>query len=807
MIDFCIRFNKLVLTFFFVGTGFVFSQDCNLKLTGKIVDLHENSPIEGALIQVLETNETAISSANGVFGFENQCSGILTIKISHLNCEDLVQEVSLKKSTRLKLFMEHHIESLEEVIVEQSQLKKLSSTAKTFSLSERQRDQYSNRGLAAALEQISGVNNLKTGNNIVKPVIHGMFGSRVGIVYDGVLLENQQWGQDHAPNLDQNAFENIRLVKGAGTLKFTGDTPGGVIVLESKLPKIGDSLYGKTILNGMTNGRGLNLITSRVKSYQSGNFFKIQGTVKKNGDFSSPDYILSNTGNLENNFSFSFGRNKILSQWKMGYSFYSNEIGILRSSHIGNVDDLLRAIENDIPLVINPFTYDLNPPKQKNEHHTTSFQYSKRNQSSGKWTAQYSWQRNNRKEYDIRRGENKNNASIDLLLNTHTFNSNYEWTMSSSAFDTGVFLQIQDNYSNPETKVKRLIPDYLKYRYGSYFTATFTPSNDFNYDFGIRWERQDNSVQKFYDNDLWDAGNYEQVFGSYVTREIANQKLVKRNIVFNNLSFNGGIKFNISPSYELGFNFYYTQRAPDISEMFSDGLHHALATIEYGNPFLSQETTQKMVFKIEKKKGAFQYNFSPYLTLAQNYVIIEPEGIEQTIRGAFPYWEYRSVDATLKGFDFDLSYLINDDIRLVHSTSWIEGVNSSTKTPLINIPPLTLRNHIQFSIPRWKSFVVGLTSKNVFRQNQFPDNNFVIDVVENGNIVYKLVDISTPPSGYHDLGMELHWGPYSFFSDKISLSLIFENMLNASYRNYLNRLRFYADEMGRNVMLQVKIKH
>ena len=44
-------------------------------------------------------------------------------------------------------------------------------------------------------------------------MIHGMFGSRVGIIYDGIQIENQQWGQDHAPNIDQNAFDEIRLLK------------------------------------------------------------------------------------------------------------------------------------------------------------------------------------------------------------------------------------------------------------------------------------------------------------------------------------------------------------------------------------------------------------------------------------------------------------------------------------------------------------------------------------------------------------------------------------------------------------------
>ena len=64
-----------------------------------------------------------------------------------------------------------------------------------------------------------------------------MFGSRVGIIYDGIQIENQQWGQDHAPNIDQNAFDEIRLVKGAGVLKYSGDTRG-IVVLEKKLPQL-----------------------------------------------------------------------------------------------------------------------------------------------------------------------------------------------------------------------------------------------------------------------------------------------------------------------------------------------------------------------------------------------------------------------------------------------------------------------------------------------------------------------------------------------------------------------------------------
>ena len=806
----CFKYSKLsktVVNLFLLATSFCFSQECDLRLAGKVLDLHDNSPISAAVIYVEDSNETVFTDDNGVFVLENQCTQKINLKISHLHCDDLYIGVNLNKTTSRKFFLEHHIESLEEVVLEESKLKKLSSTAQSYVLSELQKDQYSGKGLAKALEQISGVNILTTGNGISKPMIHGMFGSRVGIIYDGIEIENQQWGQDHAPNIDQNAFDEIRLVKGAGVLKYSGETPGGIVVLENKLPAINDSLYGKSILNGYTNGRGLSFISSWTKSYSNGNYFKAQGTIKRSGDFSAPNYLLSNTGNNENNISFSMGKNKILSQWKTNFSYFSQEIGILRSSHVGNVNDLVFAIESDKPTIINPFDYQVNFPKQINKHYTASIQYSKRNSSNGKLNVKYSLQRNNRKEYDVRRGELKYKPAIDLTLNTHDLTSNYKWEKSNWSLDSGVFFQIQDNYSNPDTGTRRLIPDYLRTRLGTYFTASLTPSNNFGMAFGFRFGHQNNHIKKYYKNSRWEVENYEERLGAFVINEVLSQKLVEQRLIFNNLSFNTGVKLSILEKLKLSLNLFYTERAPDIAEMFSDGIHHSLATIEYGNPFLKSETTQKFVLNFEKDIGNFKYNFSPYYTIGQNYIIIEPTGIEYSIRGAFPVWEYRAISSTIRGFDFDFNLKLNKNFTVRSSSSWVEGFERKSKTPLINIPPFTSTNSIEFSIPKFKSFSMVVSNKITLSQNQFPNHNFETSFVEHGKRVDKLVDISSPPNAYHLFSMEFHWGPYPFFSDKISVSLIFDNIFNASYRNYLNRLRFYADEMGRNMMLQIKIRH
>ena len=633
-----------------------------------------------------------------------------------------------------------------------------------------------------------------------------MFGSRIGIVYDQTVLENQQWGQDHAPNIDANAFDNIRIVKGAATLQYTGDNPGGLVILESKAPSAIDNLFGKTILNATSNNNGLSLLSSLTRSYANGTYIKAQGTYKNYGDSRAPDYVLSNTALNENNLSLTVGKNDRQNEWKLLLSVFNNEVGILRSSHVGSVRDLYQSISSDTPRVVAAYSHDVNAPKQSNHHLTANLQYTRTTAANNKWKFKYSWQKNNRKEFDVRRGEYKNIASIDLDLSTHNAQVDHEWTGTNTSVSTGVFAQVQDNTSNPNTGVKRLIPDYIKFKTGSYLTALMKLDR-FTIGAGIRFEHYNNEVQKYYKLSRWNDQNYEQGLGKYVTKELYNQRLIRRRMFFNTVSLQGGVLFDVSPSQQIGLNYSMSQRAPDIAELFSDGLHHSLATIEYGNPFLSKETNHKFVLDIAKKRGDFQFNISPYLNIGKNYIIIEPVGGELTVRGAFPVWEFRAVDATFKGVDIDLSYTPVRGILLKNNTSWIEAKERTSKEPLISIPPLSLQHSIVVSPSRWESFSFEVNAKNVFRQNQYPNRNFELDIVEDRQYVTKTVDISTPPPAYHLVGANVKWGPYDFLSSKVNISLSIDNLFDTSYRNYLNRLRYYADEQGRNVLLQIKFSY
>ena len=800
------RLKTVANSLFLLATCLLYAQDCNLMLEGKIVSLNDNTPLEAAVVQVKETNQNVLSSKDGRFVIDQLCAGKLTLIFSHLNCEDQIEHIDLVSSTSINIVMDHHVELLDEVIINTDIPNEVAPTTQLIQLTEEEKERYSGDGLAKTIAQFSGVSTLSTGSGLVKPIIHGMFGSRVGIVYDQTVLENQQWGQDHAPNLDANAFDNIRVVKGAATLQYSGDNPGGLVVLESKAPSAIDDLFGKTILNATSNNNGLSLLSSLTKSYDNGTYIKAQGTYKNYGDSRAPDYVLSNTALNENNLSLTVGKNERQNEWKLFMSVFNNEVGILRSSHVGSVRDLYQSITSDTPRVIAAYSHEVNAPKQSNHHLTVNLQYTRTTAANNKWKFKYSWQKNNRKEFDNRRGEYKNIASIDLDLSTHNAQVDHEWKGTNTSVSTGVFAQVQDNTSNPDTGVKRLIPDYIKFKTGSYLTAVMKPKR-FTIGVGVRFEHYNNEVQKYYKLRRWNDQNYEQRLGKYVTRELYNQRLIRRRMFFNTVSLQGGVLFDVSPTQQIGLNYSMSQRVPDMAELFSDGLHHSLANIEYGNPFLTKETNHKFVLDIAKKRDDFQLNISPYLNIGNNYIVIEPVGAEPTVRGAFPVWEFRAVDATFKGVDIDLSYTPIKGILLKNNISWIEAKEATSRDPLISIPPLSLQHSIVVSPSRWESFSFEVNAKNVFRQNQYSNHDFELDIVEDGQYVTKTIDISTPPPAYHLVGANLKWGPYTFLSSKVNISLSIDNLFDSSYRKYLNRLRFYADEQGRNVLLQIKFSY
>jgi iron complex outermembrane receptor protein len=66
------------------------------------------------------------------------------------------------------------------------------------------------------------------------------------------------------------------------------------------------------------------------------------------------------------------------------------------------------------------------------------------------------------------------------------------------------------------------------------------------------------------------------------------------------------------------------------------------------------------------------------------------------------------------------------------------------------------------------------------------------------------VDYVAAPNAYvlmnFDMGFVL-----PIKNQSITFNLVVDNLLNTTYRDYLNRFRYYSDELGRNISLKIKV--
>ena len=229
-------------------------------------------------------------------------------------------------------------------------------------------------------------------------------------------------------------------------------------------------------------------------------------------------------------------------------------------------------------------------------------------------------------------------------------------------------------------------------------------------------------------------------------------------------------------------------------------MHHSNARIEEGDLRFKSEIGHKTALTYQLSNEEFNLTINPFINNIQDFIVIEPTDIRETIRGNFQVWEYRQTDAQLVGVYIDAAYEINNNFNITHLLSVVKGYDRSRDLPLINMPPVSTKNEILYTNKKFKSLKVSIQSEFVFSQNEFPNNNFevylpVSDTTEE-------VDVSTPPDSYH-LSMDFK----TYKKSSLTVGLGINNLLNTSYRNYLNLLRFYTDDLGRNFLLNLKFNY
>ncbi len=793
---------KLIYSLMLVLCGLVLTNAQQAyRVEGTVQDFHDKTMLEHAVVTLGDFSAT--TDKNGKFLFSKIPAGKYTLTARHPDCNDYTENVGVAQDANLRITLEHHIRDIETVTVHGSHKNNGSMVVTTLDKSSISRNVTENIG--NLLTNISGVNVLKTGNNIAKPVIHGLYGSRVAILNDGVKLAEQEWGVEHAPNVDVNNFEHIDVIKGASALKYGSGAVGGVVMLQPQVLPKKDTLMGAVSLSGISNGRGAGLSVKLAETWKNGWAVKTNGSFKKLGDLDAPMYGLMNAGLQSSGFNFGVQKMNFDKGFSFDYYLTNNTVGILRSSHVGNSEDLYLALTSPEPIYQRDFSYSIDNPRQEIEHHIAKISAYRRFSDFGKITATYSFQYNHRKEFDIRRGEElSKKAALDLELITNDLNIDHIIERGKWNLESGINAGYQNNYSNTQTEARRLVPNYDRYYGGAYSVFKYKAIPDLDLEAGGRYDFDHYEVTKWYDLSDWNK-QYAADYANFVVRINQNRILTRPSLSYHNISANAGIVYHPSSYFNLKINYARVSRSPNVAELFSDGLHHSAAIIERGDMRIKSETGNQFNLVADIKANVLKglnVSVNPYFFYTKNFINEVPSGYQNTQwGGAFVVYKYEQIDAKMYGLDLDVQLKISDHLEYKGNASYVYGQDLTHDVPLIMMMPPNFNNALEFSKKEWKNFYINVSNNTYLKQTRFPVYNIPIRRFDSeGNAYAQEVDISTPPNGYSlwnlQAGVKL--------SRNFGVDFSARNVFNQAYRAYLNRLRFFADDMGRNFILTFK---
>lgn len=599
-------------------------------------------------------------------------------------------------------------------------------------------------GLSGWLVRVPGVSLSQAGPLLQKPILEGLRGTRIAYWQGGQPLASQQWGEEHAPEIDPFSTEEVTLSIGPSPIQYGPEAVGGAILLP--LPNLccRAPLEGRFLVVGIANGQG-GLAAGRLQGTLRSWGYRLQGSLYRLGTLQAPKYFLTGSGTQQAHASLTIER--LFARWHVRgfYAQYNAQIGLFQGMQVGNLSDLQRSLEAPLPPVSSQFSYALTPPYQQVTHELATLQLSHLLPNEALLSLTYGRQYDRRQERDAVGIYALQGLSLDLQLTTHYAQLTYEhrgWTVA------GTF-QGQRNY----IQYAYFIPAYRRYQGGAYFLYKRGPwqmgarAEMCSYDFLGELRLQDGTL----------ASPRRQPFPA------------------------GGAELSYAGRRWYG-QAAFVLRPPNPAELYAYGYHQAQAAFEIGANALRAEP----VFSLRGRysTSALQLGLSAYYSPAFIWKRLGPPML--SLRGASLTVQYEQTPAawmSLSGLYVVPMPLplrkwgLHGEMRghFLWGTLW-----SPRPAPLPLLPGPLLSYTLQWTQSSWHA---EITLHRYFQQTRY--------TLE--------AEYRPPPPGY--LLLEAHlryrWKAWQF-------ALSGQNLLNHSYRAYPDLMRFFADQVGRQVRLAVE---
>ena len=735
--------NKISCFILFMTGSICFAQ----QLSGVVTDALKNKPIPGAKIVLKDLQVATYSDVDGKFKLEGDWPENLLLQVSLATYE--TQIISIACCDFIELVLQPDPHNMEEVMVrvERRELQG-SMTQKTDYINLDRLSVISPQTITEALTQIDGVQMASYGPLNAKPVIRGMQGMRVVTFLNGMRINNQQWGGDHGLGISQAGMESAEVIKGPMSLIYTGDATGGLLYLKdgSFAPQNSYSVE----MNSQFETVSLGTQNSMVYK-QSGEKLRLSAA----GIFSSyADYTLPNGSYLSDSrmkdmgAKFKLGYNSGKWNLELNYLYSNSRVGIPGHTHDANP-------------VAESFMIDY-------QDRTKSLPYQKIQNHFGNLKATYFVNSKNKMEFFVNHGYNnlaefgeKNyTPAIDMYLNSSSVQARHHWKPTKKLQLLSGIQGILESNENGLTAEERLIKDSDQYDLGLYSSLSYDLK-------GVKL----NAVVRFDHRAVRSTdfnGDYSNLNAAIGLRKQWKGSSVK----------------------DLSMHVSSGTRAPHLSELLSDGVHHGAVRYELGDRNLGSERFVQLDVNYEFSNEHFSLMVNPYTTVASGYIQLAQ--VDSIIDGMEVYKYTAKERVLLYGLETRVHYHPHFAHRLHFEVGYSNTFGRELGLvqegeDLYFMPQARLRSNVRIELSKKKA--LGFAS--VIVQHNYFFNQDRIGPLETATDPYHLLQ----------LGCQMKWDG----NWPVQLSFGVRNALNTSYINHMSSLKSLGlMEPGRSLYLNLK---
>ena len=619
--------------------------------------------------------------------------------------------------------------------------------------------------ISKSISRLPGVSIITTGPGIAKPSVRGLSFNRV-LVYDqGVRLENQQWGEEHGIGISSSGVESVEVVKGPLYVLYGSDAMGGVVYVQ---PESYNSSEGISIdytgvynsnYNGLTNNLGL--------SGKSDNFsYMIRADVIDNGEFSTPDGEIENTWFTQNNLKAGIAYENDNFKSDLRFSLTNSEIGIphMDEEHDDHGDDDHDEHEDE-----EHDDHDEEAHYQELSHSTLTWKNTFDMGNNHILDVVLAHQLNTRKEFggheeeehddhgdddheeeehDDHDGEGHEEGEAELDMELETKSADIRLTMPQSenlnlVIGTNLLSQENKNFGHEE-----LIPNSEMSDFGLFALGQVNISENSKALIGVRYDSRSISSANT-------SNDYSSFNGSIgLKKDFSNSTL----------------RLNLSSGF----------RAPNLIELFADGVHHGSFQYKRGNINLSAETSLQTDFSFQINNDDSLISFDLFYNSINDYIYLSP-GSE--FEDGYRVYNYLQQNSKLYGGEIHLNKQTSLSwLKYYSSLEYIFGESSDGE-----------------ALP----FISPLTFNQVFNVNFGNDYSLEIDFIakaKQGRV--SLFEEKT--DGYTLLNLSGVWETELLGND-LDVFWSVDNVFDKEYYDHLSRLKTAGiHEMGRNISVGLK---